>query len=171
VFGAVRGDIYRIAEWYGWNGRENEGVKMQAGDIAEGLLDRIDDWGLKGRVRPGPADSAIFDDYEPTHSVAGDMKLKGVRWEPADKGPGSRKHGWLQVRKYLKDALPNVDGPRENPGLFVCDCCEQFIRTVPVLPRSDKDLDDVDTEVEDHVGDEVRYRLRRKKRETKQGNF
>lgn len=170
IYGAVPGDIYRIAEWYGWNGRENEGVKMLAGDIAQGLLDRIDDWGLTGRVRPGPADSSIFDDYEPNQSVAGDMKKKGVRWEAADKGPGSRRQGWLQVRKYLKDALPNVEGPREFPGLYICDCCTQFIRTVPVLPRDDKDLDDVDTESEDHVGDEVRYRLRRKKRGVKQGD-
>ena len=170
VYGAVPGDIYRIAEWYGWNGRENEGVKMLAGDIAQGLLDRIDDWGLTGRVRPGPADSSIFDDYEPNQSVAGDMKKKGVRWEAADKGPGSRRQGWLQLRKYLKDALPNVEGPREFPGIFICDCCTQFIRTVPVLPRDDKDLDDVNTEAEDHVGDEVRYRLRRKKRGVKQGD-
>jgi hypothetical protein len=32
---------------------------------------------------------------------------------------------------------------------------------VPVLPRDEKDPDDVDTEAEDHVADEARYRCRR----------
>ena len=34
-----------------------------------------------------------------------------------------------------------------------------FMDLVPNLPRSEKDPDDVDTEVEDHIGDEVRYKI------------
>jgi len=37
--------------------------------------------------------------------------------------------------------------------------CRQFIRTIPTLPRSERDPDDVDTDAEDHIADEVRYRL------------
>ena len=47
---------------------------------------------------------------------------------------------------------------REGPGLFVFDTCAQFIRTVPSIPRDERDMDDVDTDTEDHVADEVRYR-------------
>jgi hypothetical protein len=47
----------------------------------------------------------------------------------------------------------------EAAGLFVFNTCDQFARTVPVLPRDEKDLDDVDTEAEDHIADEVRYRI------------
>ena len=36
---------------------------------------------------------------------------------------------------------------------------QQFMRTVPVLPRDEIDRDDVDSAAEDHVGDETRYRL------------
>jgi hypothetical protein len=50
--------------------------------------------------------------------------------------------------------------PREYPGLFVTTDCGQFLRTVPVLPRDDKNMDDVDTNAEDHVGDETRYIVR-----------
>ena len=50
--------------------------------------------------------------------------------------------------------------PRENPGLFVFDTCTAFIETLPVLPRDEKDMDDVDTDAEDHVADEVRYFVR-----------
>ena len=171
VYGRQRGDLYRIAEWYGWNGTRNEGVRMLAEDIAQGIVDREEDMGLSGRVKPGPADSSIFD-TENGNNVAADMSKKGVRWLAADKGPGSRKQGWEQIRKMLKGALPPVQGgPREVPGLFVFDRCDQFLETFPTLPRSDKDLDDVDTDAEDHIGDEVRYRVRRKLRGVKQSSM
>ena len=164
VYGAVRGDLIRVAEWYGWNGTRNEGVKMLAVEVAQGIKDREEDWGLAGRVSPGPADSSIYDD-DNGNSIAKDMQKKGVRWKPADKGPGSRQQGWEQIRKRLKGALPPVGGgPREEPGLFVLDRCQQIIETVPSLPRDERDLDDVDTDAEDHIGDETRSRVRRKTR-------
>ena len=138
TYGKVKGDLYRIAEWYGWNGRENEGLRMGPREIAEGIKDRLSDWGIVGRVKAGPADSSIFDEYEKDKSIGGDFQRNGVRWEKADKGPGSRKQGWDQARKLLKAALPNVDGYREYPGLFIFDTCENFIRTFPVLSRSEK---------------------------------
>lgn len=172
IYGAVRGDVYVIAEWYGCTQNRNEGVRMPAGEIGRGIVDREDDWGLRGRVRRGPADSSIFD-TEPGHtSVAEDMEAKGVSWDPADKGPGSRKQGWEQIRKYLKGAhVPVGGGPREQPGLFVFSTCTQFLETVPTLPRDHKDLDDVDSEAEDHWGDALRYRLRRKRMTVRQTSF
>ena len=171
VIGHVPGDVIRIYEWYGWCNSANEGVRLPATEIARGILDRERDWQLNGRCRTGTADSAIFDDYEPGRSVAGDMKRVGVHWTAADKGPGSRAQGWQQIREFLKGALPTVGGTRERPGLFVCERCEQFLRTFPVLPRDDKNLDDVDTDSEDHIGDEVRYRLRGKRMEVKAGRW
>jgi hypothetical protein len=167
----VRGDLFRIAEWYGWNGVPNEGVRMGAADVARGILDREADLGLTGRVRPGPADSSIYDsDNGP--SVAEDMRVAGVTWQKADKGPGSRAQGWLQLRKLLKGALPPAGGgPRETPGLFVTEACVNFLRTIPTLPRDDSNLDDVDTAAEDHIADEARYRSRWKPKTMKQGNF
>lgn len=164
--GKVKGDLIRIGEWYGWNGKPNEGIRMTSPEIARGVLERENQMGIHPRVRPGAADSSIFDKYEGSKSVAGDMRRLGVRWEPIDKGPGSRKHGWEQMRKMLHAAIP-IEGVREEAGLFILESCKQFERTIPVLPRSDRDLDDVDTEAEDHVGDEVRYRLRIKRRASK----
>jgi hypothetical protein len=160
VFGPVPGDLFRIAEWYGWTGRPNEGLRLLSLAIADGIIEKQIEWGISRRVRPGPADSSIFDDYEPGKSVAGDMAKRGVRWIPADKRAGSRKQGWEQFRKLLRGSFPKEEGVRENPGLFVCARCDQFLRTVPVLPRSGRDVDDVDTNAEDHIADEVRYRLR-----------
>lgn len=171
TYGRVRGDTYLIAEWYGWNGTRNEGVRMDAASIAEGIRDREEDWGISGRVHAGPADASIYDE-ENNVCIARDMAKKGVKWKPADKGKGSRKQGWLIVRKYLKGALPPVKGgPREEPGFFVFDQCPQFNETFPNLQRDDKDLDDVNSETEDHIGDMVRYRLRKKVRAVKEADL
>jgi hypothetical protein len=163
LIGALPGDLIRVAEWYGWSGKPNEGLRMLSTAIADGIVEREVDWEIAGRVRPGPADSSIFDDYEPGKSVAGDMRRHGVRWVAADKGRGSRVQGWQQMRERLSGSIPGREGVREYPGLFICRRCENFLRTIPVLPRCDKNLDDVDTESEDHVADEARYRVRKKR--------
>jgi hypothetical protein len=93
----------------------------------------------------------------------------GVGWVRADKR--DRKHGWLQCRTMLANAHPQQctcsvckitprQGPRESPGLFVFNTCRHWRRTVPVLPRYEKDLDDLDSDSEDHIADEMRYRVR-----------
>jgi len=161
VVGQVRGDLIRIQEWYGWDGTPDKGLRMTSSEIAIGIRERQREMGIDGRVRPGVADGSIFDQWEPGKSVQGDMRKKGVRWLRADKGPGTRIQGWQQCRKLLKQAIP-TDGPRELPGLFVSDLCTQFLRTFPVLSRDKKDPDDVDTKIEDHIADEVRYRCRAK---------
>ena len=158
--GQIRGDLIRIDEWYGWDGNPNKGLRLRATEIAETIIQKEYASGIQGRVLPGPADSSIFDNYEPNRSVAGDMSSRGVTWERADKGPGSRVQGWQQMRKLLLGASPSNQSTRTEPGLFVTQRCEQFIRTVPTLPRSQKNPDDADTAAEDHIADEVRYRCR-----------
>jgi hypothetical protein len=164
----VRGDLFRIYEWYGWTGRPNQGLKMLARDIALGIVERELNWGIHGRVKPGPADTSIWT-VENGVCIARDMAqpvrvkgkmYKGTNWTQADKQKGSRKLGWEMMRKMLKNGIGEPGLPREYPGLFIFTRCEQFRRTVPVLPRDEKDMDDVDTDTEDHIGDEVRYRIR-----------
>jgi hypothetical protein len=148
-----RGDLFVIDELYGWTGEPNEGVKWSAKKIAKEVL-RIEsenEWG--GMVVPGVADSAIFT-MQDEHSIAQNMEDEKVLWEKADKSPGSRKNGWALMRERLENAVE-----REGSGLYVFDRCLQFIRTIPTLPRDPKDPDDVDTDAEDHIADEVRYRV------------
>lgn len=159
------GDLFLVHEWYGCRqGMVNEGLRMVAKDIAKGVKDRESTW-LAGReVMAGPADSSIFDDVNGV-SIERDMRNAGVRWKKSNKGPGSRKQGWQKMRDLMAGAVPESGNPREEPGIFVCEHCEHFIRTVPPLPRSDKDLDDVDTESEDHIGDAARYRIYQRRNE------
>lgn len=159
-YGRVPGDLYRINEWYGWTGEPNEGLRLEGRDIGKGIIQREAAMGLTGRVKRGPADTGIFDPVPGYPNTAEDMVAEGVHWDHADKGPGSRRQGWEQMRKMFRAANTF---PREHPGLFALEQCAQYRRTVPVLPRSDHDLDDVNTDAEDHIGDEVRYELRHKR--------
>ena len=177
IYGPVRGDLIRIAEWYGCSGKPNTGLRMLSADIGMGIVEREANWNITGRVKSGPADGSIFDFYE-QKSIAGEMyKAAGVSWERADKRSGSRKQGWNLLRTKLRNAanlnaeLTTNDGPREEPGIFFMDRCEDTLRTLPVLPRSDKDLDDVDTDAEDHIADEIRYRIYRKSTQISTGRM
>jgi hypothetical protein len=156
-----RGTLFRIAEWYGWNGKPNEGLKMSDAGIADGIIKHQKDMGIQDRIRPGPADSSIFDETN-GDSPAKIQERHGVRWNKADKSPGSRKRGWQLIRGRLQAAKADR---MEEPGLFIFNTCRQFIRTFPVLPRSDRDPDDIDTDAEDHIADESRYRILEVKRE------
>lgn len=163
--GEVRGDLIQIQEFYGWNGQPNKGVMMSSRDIAKNILEREAKWGVTGRVRPGPADGAIYnrDPRDPGASIAGDMERVGVSWEKADKSPGSRKQGWTAIRQMLRSSIPGADGRRNDkePGLFFSSVCRNSLRTLPVAPRDAKDPDEVDDASEDHAIDAIRYRVRR----------
>ena len=46
---------------------------------------------------------------------------------------------------------------RGVPMLYVFSTCRNFIRTVPALVYDQKDVEDIDTDGEDHIYDELRY--------------
>ena len=141
---------------------------MLAKEVAKGIIEREIIMGIHNRVVPGPADNSI-NDVQNGNSIAADMRhtvrangsiYKGVEWTRSDKRAGSRKSGWERVRTMLFDACPPATkGPRESPGLFVFRNCKHFVDLFPTLPRDEKDPDDVDTDAEDHIGDETRYRV------------
>ena len=84
------------------------------------------------------------------NSIAMDMEAAGTNWVPAKT---DRKNGWELMRRVLFSSVE-----REEAGFFVFETCEQFLETVPSIPRDEKKMDDVDTDAEDHIADESRYR-------------
>ncbi len=70
------------------------------------------------------------------------------------------KNAWPNIKKDPRKADSFLIYPREKPGLFIFDNCRAFIEQIPVLPRDEEDMDDVNTEAEDHVADESRYLVR-----------
>lgn len=174
----VRGDLFRIAEWYGWTGKNNQGLRMLANEIAAGIIEREITMGIHGRVKPGPADNAIWT-VDNGNSIAADMRKQvriagklynGVEWIRSDKGSGSRVAGWERIRRFLdaakhkvvpdpKDPTKTIRVPREHPGLFAFTTCRCYKELFPNLPRDEDNPDDVDSDAEDHIGDEVRYKI------------
>lgn len=163
-----KGSLIRFAEDYGAEGRRdpngqidyyghNHGLKLPSGEVAQRVKDLEESLKLLGwvsePVEPGPADNQIFDvNDKESDSIAEAMAKKGIRWTRSDKKKGSRKNGLQLMRDMLKNALTG-----EGPGLYVMRNCKAFINTVPVLPRSEKDPDDVETTAIDHCYDEARY--------------
>lgn len=165
----IKGDLFRIGEWYGCEeGKSNRGLRLLASEISAGIIERELSMGIHERVVPGPADNSIWN-VDDGNSIALSMARpvyidgvgkRGVSWIRSDKSPGSRKAGWEKLRQLLKNAKPDVTtGLRREPGVFVFNTCGNFIAQVPTLPRDEDDLDDVDTDSEDHIADEVRYRI------------
>lgn len=152
-----RGTVFLIAEWYGWNGNPNEGARIEDTEIGKGISEIEKKLGLVSIA--GPADNSIFDADPGKASIATGIDKGYGRagvFGKADKAPGSRKNGLAVMRRMLKAATQER---LEEPGLFIFDNCVHFIRTVPVLPRDQRDPDDVDSAAEDHIYDAVRYRI------------
>jgi len=145
------GDLFRIAELYGWTGKPNQGTRELAVEVARKI--QAIEMHLELAVNPGPADPSIYTEQD-GECIATNMERVGVGWVHRSFGSKSRENGWEIMRTMLKNAR-GTEGPR----LFVFETCRQFIRTVPVLPRDEVKMDDVDTTAEDHIADEARYRI------------
>jgi hypothetical protein len=147
-----RGAIVRYREWYGWTGTANVGLKMTAEEVARGIVSRETN-GHREQIDYGVMDPSAFN-VVAGPSIGETMQRGGVIFRRADNTRLSRDRkmgGWDQVRNRLKG---DVDG---DPMLFVFSTCLQFIRTVPVMQHDQVNPEDLDTDMEDHVADEVRY--------------
>ena len=160
IFQPRKGSLIRFAEWYGClEGGTNEGIRMSGPDIAAGIMEREMNMMKRGIIKtlpkPGPADGQIFQMRESdVASIASKMEAEGVAWKAADKSAGSRINGWQLVRDALRNATAG-----EGMGLFFTKACRNAIALLPTTPRDEENLDDVDTLAEDHIPDEVRYRV------------
>ncbi len=141
-----RGALIRYREWYGAKG-PNEGLKMTAEQVADGILEREDE-----KVVYSVADPAIFaEDGGP--SIAERMGKRKVHFKPADnKRVAARGQvgGW----DMLRQRMIGEDG---RPMLFCVESCVDSIRTIPLLQHDEKQPEDLDTTQEDHAADDWRY--------------
>ena len=170
-----RGALVRYREWYGCTGTPNEGLKLTAETVAQGIRDRelvtaawTDEAGREHpavyeRIAYGVADPAIFNsDGGP--SIGERMWNTHVAWRRADNARVARSGalgGWDQMRARISGDVDVDDDGRVTrdggPMLAVFSTCRDFIRTVPVLQHDANRPEDVDTDAEDHAADEARY--------------
>lgn len=141
--------IYRYRELYGYGGKANKGSEEEAGAVASAIL-KIEEPERKLGIKfmNNPADSSMWNNDGRYHSIADIFLEAGVGWEKSVKGAGSRVNGLQNIIQRLR-----------ADKFKVFSSCRHFIRTIPVIPRDEKNPEDVDTDSEDHVCDEVRYSL------------
>ena len=142
------GVIYRILEYYGCTDEPNTGVKLPPKSVFEEIsrIEHEHPW-LKGREIYGVADPAIWD-AQKGESIAETAEKYGIYFE---KGDHKRIPGWMQVHyRFQFD---------ENgyAMMYIFSNCQAFIRTIPLLMYDEHKVEDLDTDGEDHVADEVRY--------------
>lgn len=140
--------LYHIRELYGCTGTPNQGVMWEPGKLAREIK-RIEaeDPNLKGRTIHRVGDPAIWQS-DGTESVGALMERERVYFE---KGDHARISGKMQLHHRLAFDENGI------PMLYVFDTCKHFIRTVPNLVYDETDVEDVDTDGEDHIYDQCRY--------------
>lgn len=143
-----RGALIRFREYYGCKkGQHNKGLKLTAEQCAREIKRRTNERLLYGVLDP----SAFKQDGGP--SIAERMHANGVRFRPADNKRIARKGaigGWDMCRNRLV-------GEHGQPMFFITDRNPHFVRTVPVIQHDKNNMEDLDTDAEDHVADEWRY--------------
>ena len=112
-------------------------LEIEQGEyIRYGVLDSST-WARRGDVGP---------------SIAETMIQQGCKWRPSDRSPKSRVNGKLELHKRL-----SFDEKTEEPKLRIFNNCKNLLRTFPLLPTDRNNPEDVDTRVEDHAYDALRY--------------
>lgn len=142
------GCAYRILELYGCSGTANEGVhwsnKEQFDKIAE--IEREHPY-LKGKRIQGVADPSIWDG---SHGIsAAEEAEKHSLW--FEKGINDRIAGWMQVHERLRF---DKNG---KAMIYFFDNCKDSIRTIPLMMYDEHKPEDLDSDLEDHACDEIRY--------------
>lgn len=140
------GRLYRYRELYGSTGEPNVGLKWTPDKIAEKIA-QIEDKYEKGNHIIGIADPSIWDRSR-GESVAQTMERFRIYFEPGD---NERLPGKMQV--HYRFAF-DEEG---RPMMYIFNTCRDFIRTMPNLVYSERDVEDIDSTQEDHIYDETRY--------------
>ena len=153
-----RGCLVRYREWYGVAEDQtgqilpNVGLKLVADDVGKKLA-RMEQG---EQIQYGVLDpSAFSQDGGPSiyeRILTGSKQT--VKFRKADNARVARAGsmgGWDQLRSRMI-------GDDEGNAMVVCfSTCTNSIRTIPVLQHDKDRLEDIDTDSEDHAGDDWRY--------------
>ncbi len=151
-----RGCLVRYREWYGvQKGRPNVGLKLYADQVGRGIAERE---AKDPKLVAAVLDPAAFsEDGGPPIAERINMELikaKLVPFRPADnkRVPGrGAMGGWDQMRGRL---VGDADG---LPMVVTFSTCIDSIRTIPALQHDLLKPEDLDSNMEDHAGDDWRY--------------
>jgi len=139
----ARGSIIVYREFYGCTGKANEGLKINVPEISK----TIKELQMGEKMDAMVADPAIFD-VSSGESIANQFEKQGIGWLPAD---NKRVNGWQQIRARFTG---NEDG---QPLLYITKNCRNLLRTLPLMQYDNSKPEDLNTDLEDHAVDTLRY--------------
>lgn len=142
------GCAYHILELYGCTQTPNEGVKWSASQQFDKVveIEREHPY-LKGKKIQGVADPSIWDGSKGI-SVAEEADNHQLWFE---KGINDRIAGWMQMHERFKF---DENG---KAMLYIFENCKHAIRTIPLMMYDEHKPEDLDTDLEDHICDSIRY--------------
>src|SRR4029077_19427777 len=147
-----RSALIRNREWYSAL-KPNVGLKLTAEEVARGIVERETRNGRREYVTYGVLDPAAFAVISGP-SIAETLLRNGAIFRRADNqriNHDKRMGGWTELRARLKG---NGDG---HPMIFFMDHCKAIIRTLPMLQHDPNNIEDLDSDGEDHAADSARY--------------
>jgi hypothetical protein len=158
------GAIVTYREWYGSNGKPNQGVRMNGTAVGHGIKEREQ----HDKITYGVIDPAAYNsDSGPC--IAERMAVAGVFFRKAD---NQRIAGWDAVRDRLcgvddRAGIGHNGGPPleesqlygyvGTPMWYCFKTCTHLIRTLPAMQHDLTNPEDVDSKGEDHAPDALRY--------------
>ena len=142
------GRMFLFKEYYGCTRQADTGVQMEPREIARQIkeIERTDPQ-LASRHIIGIADPAIWQ-MTTGESISDMMEREGVYFS---KGDHTRLAGLMQLHYRL------AFDEEGFPMFYVFKSCKNVIRTLPILIYDEKHPEDVDTSMEDHLYDAIRY--------------
>jgi hypothetical protein len=129
--------------------REMKVKKVLAVDLADMVLEAE----AGERIRYGMLDSSLWHKRGDTGpSLAEQMIGRGCSWRPSDRSAGSRISGKNELHRRLQ-----VDSFTGEPRIVFFSTCTNLISELPSIPLDKNNPEDVDTSVDDHGYDALRY--------------
>lgn len=150
-----RGSLFVVGELYFAN-EKREGLKLFPDEQARRMNVYEQERFPNRYIRPGPADASIWTTDQSSDSINDKFVERGIIFTKSDKSPGSRVHGWQLIRQMLR---ATIDNSSDQKHLYITTDCPHLIRTMPMMQRDDKKIEDIDTKLEDHLCDILRYRI------------
>lgn len=144
------GNVILANELYGWSGQPNVGTQEPPGEVRK----KIESFESLHEiyVPMGLLDGQCWDHHGHATMIADELGGRALGWKAWPKGQHSR----VQQKQILHQFLAVVNG---KSRLKVMRNCRHTIRTLPILPRDKHNLEDVDTNSEDHCYDMLRAAL------------
>ena len=141
--------------------RERHGTRVKESDQARAILAAEEG----DQVALRYADDAMWAERGEAKPIAQVYAEEGAHITPAGKGPNSRVIGWQRIHSYLADGpacpIHRAQGWETCPRLhFLAGAAPELWRELTALPHNTTgNVEDADTDAEDHGPDALRYLL------------